>query len=231
MTKHPPILTVLDITKNYYLGDVVIEALRGVNLKIQEKEMLAILGPSGCGKSTLMHILGLLDEPTRGKVFLDGKDVSQLTENQRALLRNKHIGFVFQSFNLLARTTAIDNVELPLVYSNISSSERRKKAIETLKRVGLGDRLEHYPTQLSGGQQQRVAIARALVNNPRIVLADEPTGNLDSKSGVEIIKLLRQLNDEGNTIVIVTHDQNIAKNTKRIVYMKDGVVIKDQRQT
>lgn len=230
MAKKPPIIKVEGVTKHYHLGDVTVEALRGVNLEIEEKEIIAILGPSGCGKSTLMHIIGLLDEPTEGSVFLDGKDVSKLTENEGALLRNKHIGFVFQTFNLLARTTAVDNVELPLIYSNTTSSERKRRAIAALETVGLGDRLQHYSTQLSGGQQQRVAIARALVNNPRLVLADEPTGNLDSKSGLEILDLLIRLNLQGNTIVIVTHDQNIAKSAKRIVFMKDGVVVKDQKQ-
>jgi len=223
-----PIIKTAGLTKHYQLSeDNIVKALNGIDLEIQEKEMLAILGPSGCGKSTLMHIIGLLDEPTSGKIYLDGDDVSKLTPDERAELRNKYIGFVFQSFNLLPKTSAIDNVELPLIYSGTPSSQRKQKATEALEKVGLGDRLNHRSTQLSGGQQQRVAIARALINNPRLVLADEPTGNLDSASGKEILELLKDLNSQGNTIIMVTHDQNIAKAAKRTIKMKDGLIASD----
>lgn len=225
-----PLISLKNVKKSYKLGDdVVVEALRGINLEIKKGEFVAIVGPSGSGKSTLMHMIGILDKPTTGTISLDGKEIGKLKEEQLAVLRNKYIGFVFQAFNLLAKTTATDNVELPLIYSGVLKSERNKRAIEELKRVGLGERLDHTPAQLSGGQQQRVAIARALVTKPSLILADEPTGNLDSKSGVEILAFLRDLNKKGDTIVLVTHDMETARNAKRIVSIKDGQIVSDQK--
>lgn len=211
------------------MGDVTVNALDGIDLNIAEGEFVAIVGPSGSGKSTLMHIVGLLDTPTSGKVYLRDKDVSHLSVNQQADLRSKHIGFIFQSFNLLARTSALDNVEMPLIYAGIKRSERIKKALEKLAIVDLIDRQNHLPSQLSGGQQQRVAIARALVNSPGLILADEPTGNLDSKSGKEILEILTKLNKQGNTVVLVTHDLGIASHAKRIVEIQDGKIVKDRK--
>jgi putative ABC transport system ATP-binding protein len=222
-----PVLQVNDVTKTYSLEGVEVHALCGVSLDIREGEMLSIMGPSGSGKSTLMHIVGLLDHPTSGRVVVGGEDVSGLTPNQLAAMRNLRIGFVFQSFNLLARTGAQANVELPLIYSGVSGSERARRAREALERVDLGDRLRHTSSQLSGGQQQRVAIARALVTNPSIVLADEPTGNLDSRSGIEVMALLQDLNDAGITVVVVTHDANVARHGRRIVELRDGRVVRD----
>ncbi|MDI6711680.1 MAG: ABC transporter ATP-binding protein [Anaerosomatales bacterium] len=216
------VLETVDVCKSYQLEGVVVNALCGVDLRIYCGEMVSIMGPSGSGKSTLMHIVGLLDTPTSGRVLLEGEDVSQMTQNQLAALRNKHIGFVFQAFNLLPRTTAQANVELPLVYGGVAGAERARRAIEALERVGLGNRTGHFPSQLSGGQQQRVAIARALVNRPSIVLADEPTGNLDSKSGVEVMAILQDLNAQGITVVLVTHDDRIARHAERIVHILDG---------
>lgn len=210
------------------MGEVEVNAVADVNLQINKGEFVAIVGPSGSGKSTLMHIIGLLDSPTSGSVYLEGKKVSELTEEELAVLRNKHIGFVFQQFNLLRRTTALDNVSLPLLYSGAEKVERERKAKAALETVGLGDRLGHTSAQLSGGEQQRVAIARALVNNPSIILADEPTGNLDSKSGREIMDLLHELNKAGNTIVLVTHELDIAKGARRRVDIKDGKIISDK---
>lgn len=226
-----PLIFLSGVTKKYQLGDeVVVNALNGINLEVKKGEFVAIIGHSGSGKSTLMHIMGILDKPTSGKVILEDHDVSKLSEEKLATLRNKHIGFVFQAFNLLPKTSAIENVELPLVYSSIPGDERLRKATKALQEVGLGDRLYHTPTQLSGGQQQRVAIARALVTEPSIILADEPTGNLDSKSSEEIISLLKELNKKGNTIVLVTHEKDIARAAKRIVEIKDGIVVSDKRQ-
>ncbi len=219
-----------NVKKSYKLGDdVLVEALRGVNLQIKKGEFVAITGPSGSGKSTLMHMIGILDKPTSGTVSLDGRDIGKLAEENLAVLRNKYIGFVFQAFNLLSKTSAKDNVELPLIYSGDAKEVRSKKAEEELVRVGLGERLDHTPSQLSGGQQQRVAIARALVTKPSLILADEPTGNLDSKSGAEILELLKSLNKAGNTIVLVTHDIDIAKNAKRVVEIRDGVITRDRK--
>lgn len=209
------------------MGEIEVHALAGVNLSINKGEFVAIIGPSGSGKSTLMHVVGLLDTPTSGKVYLGGTETSMLTEDELATQRNKHIGFVFQSFNLLPRTSAVDNVSLPLLYSGTQKEDRNKRAKKALEVVDLADRLEHTSAQLSGGQQQRVAIARALVNNPSIILADEPTGNLDSKSGQEIMDLLHNLNKQGNTIVLVTHELDIAKGAKRIIEMLDGKIAKD----
>jgi putative ABC transport system ATP-binding protein len=219
------VLEARDVTKSYVLDEVVVDALRGVNLQVCRGEMLAIMGPSGSGKSTLMHIVGLLDHPTSGTVTIDGQDVSHMEPNALAAVRNKRIGFVFQSFNLLARTTAQTNVELPLVYSGVGGSERSRRAREALERVGLGQRLGHMPNQLSGGQQQRVAIARALVTEPSIVLADEPTGNLDSRSGVEVMQILQDLNDQGITVVLVTHDARVARHAQRVVHIADGHIV------
>ncbi len=216
-----------NITKVYPMGEIEVHALAGVNLSINKGEFVAIIGPSGSGKSTLMHVIGLLDTPTSGKVYLGGTETSMLTEDELATQRNKHIGFVFQSFNLLPRTSAVDNVSLPLLYSGTQKEDRNKRAKKALEVVDLADRLEHTSAQLSGGQQQRVAIARALVNNPSIILADEPTGNLDSKSGLEIMDLLHNLNKQGNTIVLVTHELDIAKGAKRIIEMLDGKIAKD----
>ncbi len=219
------VLEARDVTKRYLLDDIEVSALRGVDLEVCRGEMLAIMGPSGSGKSTLMHIVGLLDHPTTGTVTIDGEDVSHMDPNQLAAVRNKRIGFVFQSFNLLARTTSQANVELPLIYAGLSGSERAKKARAALERVGLGNRLGHMPNQLSGGQQQRVAIARALVTEPSIVLADEPTGNLDSKSGIEVMTILQELNAQGITVVIVTHDARVARHAQRVIHVRDGRVV------
>jgi putative ABC transport system ATP-binding protein len=207
---------------------VEVHALCGVTLAVHEGEMLSIMGPSGSGKSTLMHIIGLLDHPTSGSVSVEGEDVVGMSANQLATVRNKRIGFVFQSFNLLARTGAQANVELPLVYAGVSAAERARRAREALAGVELGDRLRHTPSQLSGGQQQRVAIARALVTSPSIVLADEPTGNLDSRSGIEVMALLQRLNASGITVVVVTHDANVARHGQRVVELRDGAIVRDQ---
>jgi len=222
------VLEARGVTKSYHLEGVDVEALRGVDLQVCAGEMLAIMGPSGSGKSTLMHIVGLLDHPTTGTVTVEGVDVSRMEPNELAAVRNKRIGFVFQAFNLLPRTAAISNVELPLVYAGVPGSKRGSIAREALERVGLGDRLNHFSSQLSGGQQQRVAIARALVTEPSIVLADEPTGNLDSRSGVEVMAILQDLNDQGITVVLVTHDANVARHAKRVVHVMDGLVVREE---
>ncbi len=218
-----------DVRKVYDLGEVKVEALRGATLTIDRGEYVALIGPSGSGKSTLMNTLGCLDRPTSGSYLLDGIEIATMSADERALIRNKKIGFVFQNFNLLARTTAVENVEVPLLYAHrFSARERRRRVIDILEKVGLGDRLDHHPTQLSGGQQQRVAIARALVNEPPILLADEPTGNLDSRTSREVIQLFRDLNEQsGITVILVTHDQSVARNARRIVALRDGEIVED----
>lgn len=217
-----------DLRKIYQMGEVEVHALRGLNIEIRRGEVLAIMGPSGSGKSTLMNMLGCLDRPTSGEYYLDGESVADMNDDQLAGIRNRKVGFVFQSFNLLPRATAISNVELPLRYASVSGKERRLRAIEALESVGLGDRVTHRPSELSGGQQQRVAIARALINDPAIVMADEPTGNLDTTSGEEIMQLLLNLNKQKDTtLIIVTHDPEIAELTNRIVMIRDGVVVED----
>ncbi len=226
-TAPAPVIEISDITKIYQMGDVQVHALRGVSLKVCPGEMLAIMGPSGSGKSTLMNIIGCLDQPTAGVYLLTGQDVSRMNDDQLADIRNKRIGFVFQSFNLLARTDAIQNVELPLIYAG--ARDRRKRAEEALKIVGLTDRIHHRPNELSGGQQQRVAIARALVNDPSIIMADEPTGNLDSKAGAEVMGIFQRLNEErGITVILVTHEPDIAEHTRRIVRLSDGLIVSDE---
>jgi len=227
-SKKTPVIDIRKITKTYQMGQLQLKVLRGISLKIYPGEFLAIMGPSGSGKSTLMNILGALDQPTSGEYYLDGTDVSQLSESKLATVRNKKIGFVFQSFNLLKRTSALRQVELPMVYSSRSDGSKRAKA--ALESVGLGKRLDHLPSELSGGQQQRVAIARALVNQPSVILADEPTGNLDSRSGTEVMQIFQRLNQEQNiTTVFVTHDPWIARHTKRVIMLRDGNIIADER--
>lgn len=213
------------INKTYQTGEVSFQALKNINLEIKKGEFVAIVGASGSGKSTLMHIIGLLDHPTSGKYELDGQDSSHLNEKSLAAIRNKKIGFVFQSFNLLPRTGALDNVALPLIYAGVGEKERKEMAKKALESVGLADKLNSHPNQLSGGQQQRVAIARALVTNPELILADEPTGNLDSKSGAEIMHIFHKLNKEGKTIIMITHEDDIAANAKRSIRIKDGEII------
>ena len=223
------ILSVQHIFKRYRMGESEFTALSDVTLTIREGEYVAIIGPSGSGKSTLMHLIDCLDRPTKGSITVEGVDISKASDANLAMIRNTKIGFVFQQFNLLRKTTALSNVELPLVYSGSSPTERLKRATKILSDVGLADKLKNHPSQLSGGQQQRVAIARALVTNPKLLLADEPTGNLDSKSGEEILVLLDKLHADGHTIVVVTHDPSIAKRAKRTISLKDGKILKDQK--
>ena len=228
-----PVISVRDLVKTYVVGEVEVKALRGVNLEVQRGEFLAVAGPSGSGKSTFMHIVGCLDRPTAGQYFLDGKDVSRMSKDELAAVRNRKIGFVFQGFNLLSRTTALDNVELPLLYnggSSMKTADRHKRAMDALTAVGLADRYHHYPNQLSGGQQQRVAIARSLINQPSIILADEPTGNLDTRTSIEVMGIFQRLNiDRGITIVLITHEMDIAEYGTRLIRFRDGRIQLDQK--
>ena len=220
------IISLDKIVKDYYIGSIVVKALRSVDIDIKTNEYVAIMGPSGSGKSTLMNLVGALDTPTSGEYILNGTDVSQMDDNRLAEIRNQEIGFIFQTFNLLPRYTALENVMLPLVYAGVPKSERAKKASTTLAEVGLADRMDHKPNELSGGQRQRVAVARARVNDPSIILADEPTGNLDSKTSVDIMKLFGQIHDRGNTIILVTHEESIARYAHRIIRLLDGEIDK-----
>ena len=231
MTERPPVISIRDLVKTYVVGEVEVRALRGVSLDVQAGEFVAVTGPSGSGKSTLMHILGCLDRPTSGRYILDGQDVSRMTKDQLAEVRNKKIGFVFQGFNLLSRTTALDNVELPLLYRSgrMKTAERHKLAVEALTAVGLAERADHHPNQLSGGQQQRVAIARALITSPSILLADEPTGNLDTRTSVEVMGIFQRLNlERGITVLLITHEPDIAEYGTRIISCRDGHVVSDR---
>jgi len=223
------VIEIEDLTRYYQMGQTEVRALDGVTFNIQENEYIAIMGPSGSGKSTLMNMIGCLDTPTTGEYILNGNRVSELDDSELAQVRNREIGFVFQTFNLLPRTDCLSNVELPLIYSGVKSSERKRRAIETLTKVGLGDRVDHKPNELSGGQRQRVAIARALVNNPSILLADEPTGNLDTKTGDEIMVLFEELYRQGNTIILVTHENEIAEHARRIIRLRDGKIEIDEK--
>jgi putative ABC transport system ATP-binding protein len=226
-----PLITLKDIGRKYVIGTEVIHALKSVTLTINKGEFVALMGPSGSGKSTLMNILGCLDTPSKGDYVLNGTDVSRMSDNELAEVRNKEIGFVFQTFNLLPRNTALDNVGLPLIYAGISKATREERAKKALENVGLGNRMDHKPNELSGGQRQRVAVARALINNPSIILADEPTGNLDTKTSIEIMALLEDIHSKGNTIILVTHEEDIALHAHRIVRMRDGLVEKDYQNT
>ena len=224
------VIDIKGITRNFQLGQETVKVLKGIDLIIEKGEYVAFMGPSGSGKSTLMNLLGCLDTPTSGSYSLNGADVSTMTDDQLAEIRNKEIGFVFQTFNLLPRTTALDNVALPMIYAGKSKTERNERAAEVLKNVGLADRMDHKPNQLSGGQRQRVAVGRALVNKPSIILADEPTGNLDSKTSVEIMNLFDEIHAAGNTVILVTHEEDIAEHAHRVIRLRDGVIEKDERK-
>ncbi|GAA4775756.1 MULTISPECIES: ABC transporter ATP-binding protein [Flavobacterium] len=223
------LIDIKDIKRDFQLGSETINVLKGIDLKINKGEYVALMGPSGSGKSTLMNLLGCLDTPTSGTYILNNKDVSQMVDDELAEIRNKEIGFVFQTFNLLPRTTALDNVALPMIYAGYSKTDRTERAKEVLNQVGLGDRMDHQPNQLSGGQRQRVAVARALVNKPSIILADEPTGNLDSKTSVEIMKLFNEIHANGNTVILVTHEEDIAQHAHRIIRLRDGLIESDNQ--
>jgi len=224
-------LKIKEIKKIYQMGKVKVEALKGVSFYIDKGEFVAIMGPSGSGKSTLMHIIGCLDQPTEGSFIIGGKDVSKLNDDRLAEIRNKSIGFVFQQFNLLSRTSILHNVEIPLIYAGLKTKQRREMAKQALVSVGLGDRVKHKPNEISGGEKQRAAIARALVNNPLIILADEPTGNLDTKTGEEIMKIFYKLHQQGNTVIMVTHEAEIARHARRIIHLRDGLIEKDEVKT
>jgi putative ABC transport system ATP-binding protein len=226
-----PLITIKDIGRKYVIGSETIHALKSVSLTINKGEFVALMGPSGSGKSTLMNILGCLDTPTKGEYILNGINVSHMTDNELAEVRNSEIGFVFQTFNLLPRNTALDNVALPLIYAGINKEGRQERAKTALENVGLGNRVDHKPNELSGGQRQRVAVARALINNPSIILADEPTGNLDTKTSIEIMGLIEDIHAKGNTIILVTHEEDIAKHAHRIVRMRDGLIENDYANT
>ena len=224
-----PVIQLTDITKFYKVGTQIVKALNGVDMAVDRNEFVALMGPSGSGKSTLMNVIGCLDTPTNGKYILNQKDVSRMIDDELAEIRNKEIGFVFQTFNLLPRYSALENVALPLIYAGKNTRDRNQRAREVLEQVGLGDRMDHKPNELSGGQRQRVAVARALVNNPSIILADEPTGNLDTKTSYEIMGLIDEIHQSGNTIILVTHEEDIAQHAKRIVRLRDGEVEQDER--
>jgi putative ABC transport system ATP-binding protein len=224
-----PLIKISDLKRNFVLGSETIYVLKGIDLEINKGEYVALMGPSGSGKSTLMNLLGCLDTPTSGTYILNGKDVSKMHDDELAEIRNKEIGFVFQTFNLMPRTTALDNVALPMVYAGYSKSERNDRATEVLTQVGLADRMDHKPNELSGGQRQRVAVGRALVNKPSIILADEPTGNLDSKTSEEIMGLFNEIHQNGNTVILVTHEEEIAAYAHRIIRLRDGIIEKDER--
>ena len=223
------IIDIRNITKTYHMGDIEVKALRGVSFTAEKGEFIAVMGASGSGKSTMMDIMGCLASPSSGEYYLEDEEVSNLSDNRLAEIRNRKIGFVFQSFNLLPRTTALHNVELPLIYGGTSRKERRKKAFESLEAVGLADRVDHKSNELSGGQIQRVAIARALVNNPSLIFADEPTGNLDTKSSGEIMSIFERLNEEGSTLIMVTHEREVAQHARRVIQLRDGLISKDER--
>lgn len=223
-----PLVEVINLVKNYQMGEVIVEALRGVNVSIDTGEFTAIMGPSGSGKSTFLNILGCLDTPNSGKYLLNNEDVSTLSDDELSYIRSARIGFIFQSYNLISQLSLLENIEVPLFYQNVSEQKSREKAVRMAEMVGLGHRLYHHPAELSGGEQQRVAIARALANDPLIILADEPTGNLDSRSGNEILNILDELNKQGKTIIMVTHDENVARHAHRIIRFKDGQIMTDE---
>ncbi|WP_037316607.1 ABC transporter ATP-binding protein [Salegentibacter sp. Hel_I_6] len=224
------VIEIRQITRDFPLGNEIVKVLKGIDLDINRGEYVAIMGPSGSGKSTLMNLLGCLDTPTSGTYILNGKDASQMGDDELAEIRNKEIGFVFQTFNLLPRTTALENVALPMIYAGYSKTDRKKRAEEVLTNVGLGDRMDHKPNQLSGGQRQRVAVGRALVNKPSIILADEPTGNLDSKTSLEIMNLFDEIHAAGNTVILVTHEEEVAEHAHRIIRLRDGIIESDERK-
>ena len=224
------VIKIRQITRDFHLGQEIVKVLKGIDLDIEKGEYVAFMGPSGSGKSTLMNLLGCLDTPTSGQYILNGKDVSKMTDDELAEIRNKEIGFVFQTFNLLPRTTALENVALPMIYAGATKTQRKERAEKVLKDVGLADRMDHKPNQLSGGQRQRVAVGRALVNKPSIILADEPTGNLDSKTSVEIMNLFDDIHASGNTVILVTHEEDIARHAHRIIRLRDGMIESDERK-
>lgn len=223
------VIKTTDIRKEYVTGEIVTTVLRGIDLAVEEGEFIAIMGPSGSGKSTLMHILGFLDRPSSGTYQFNNKNVENLSDDELAFIRNQEIGFVFQAFNLLPRTSALENVSLPLIYAGVKASEQKDRALRALEMVGLADRVEHKPNELSGGQQQRVAIARSLINNPKVIFADEPTGNLDSKSSIEVMRIFQDLNAKGHTIILITHEEDIGSMCKRILHIRDGLIESDRK--